>query len=203
MHIILKMKIMLFLSLIFISFCMMQSARAAYTPAQLALKLTVGMSTCDVGLATPAGIYFPTLSKLDLSEEAGHVSAAGNALITLNLTNCPTTSKKTGVMPAIKLQGEVTATSNDRIFRDYSSTAGGNIGFGVRYVKPGTLEPDTSLGKQGGYLTSGDYIDLADVGNAPVNQDISFIVDVIHSPVGDNISSGTLKATLHFMLAYH
>ncbi|TXE24855.1 fimbrial protein [Serratia marcescens] len=190
-------------AVIFLSFGATHDAMAAYTPGKLSLSMILEMATCDVAVATSPTLVFPTLSSTDLAEEAGHVSAGGNQKITLNIRNCPSSAQKAGATPAVKLLGVTDATSNDRIFRDYSSTAVGNIGFGVRYLMPGTENVDTSRGKDGGYLTNGDFIDLASVGKAATDQDVSFFVDVVHKPIGESISSGILKATLNFIITFH
>lgn len=180
-----------------------QNSKAEYNSANLTLKMTLGMATCDLSLMTPSTLLFPPLSSTDLAEEAGHVSAGGEQYISIVTQNCPG-SGTSGVRPAMQIVGDVTATVNDRIFRDYSSTVGGNIGFGVRYIDPATSKPDITKGKDGGYLTNGDFIDLAGVGEPLANGNMTqFVVDVIHKPIGDTISSGTLKSVLRFQLIYH
>lgn len=161
--------------------------------AQLTLTLTVEQSTCDVGLLTPADITFPPLSLSALSVP-GHILYAGNQTVTLGLTNC-SGSAKAGAVPAIQIQGTNPIPGQPELFREYASTAGGNVGFGVRY------EP--SSGQPGAYLTSGDYVDLGAAGDEVQNQNLNFLVDMLRGSGGGEPTAGMLVAHIRFEMAYH
>lgn len=161
--------------------------------AQLTLTLIMEQSTCDVGLLTPSDISFPALA-LNTLNVPGHLTYAGNQTVTLGLTNCAG-SAKAGAVPAIQIQGTNPITGQPTIFREYASTAGGNVGFGLRYQPPS--------GQPGAYLTSGDYVDLGQAGDEVQNQNMHFLVDMLRGADGDAPTSGMLLAHIRFQFAYH
>ncbi|MEI9745962.1 fimbrial protein [Enterobacter ludwigii] len=173
--------------------CSASVQAASGNSAQLTLTLIMEQSTCDVGLVTPSDISFPALA-LNLLDEPGHITYAGNQTVTLGLTNCAG-SAKSGAVPAIQIQGTNPVTDQPTIFREYASTAGGNLGFGLRYL------PDS--GTPGPYLTSGDYVDLAAAGEETQNQNMNFQVDMLRGTGGDAPTSGVLLAHIRFQFAYH
>lgn len=169
------------------------SQAASGNSAQLTLTLIMEQSTCDVGLLTPPDITFPPLS-LSAVSVPGHILYAGNQTVTLGLTNCAG-SAKAGAVPAIQIQGTNPITSDPTIFREYASTAGGNVGFGLRY--------QPSSGQPGDYLTSGDYVDLGQAGDETQDQNMNFLVDMLRGAGGDTPTAGMLLAHIRFQFAYH
>lgn len=166
---------------------------ASGNSAQLTLTLIMEQSTCDVGLLTPSDITFPALALSALSVP-GHITYAGNQTVTLGLTNCAG-SAKAGAVPAIQIQGTNPIADQPTIFREYASTAGGNVGFGLRYLP--------ASGQPGDYLTSGDYVDLGKAGDEVQDQNMDFLVDMLRGTGGDAPTAGMMLAHIRFQFAYH
>lgn len=161
--------------------------------AQLTLTLTMEQSTCDVSLQTPATITFPSVALGALSV-IGHVDYAGTQTVTIGLTNCAG-SARAGAVPAIQVSGTTPVAGNPNIFREYTSTAGGNVGFGIRY-EPASGQPQD-------YLKSGDFVDLGVAGSETTDRSLNFLIDMLHGPAGDSPSSGSLLAKINFQFTYH
>lgn len=175
--------------------CLLSRASLAGTgnTAQLTLSLIMEQTTCDVNLLTPATISFPSVPLAAL-EAVGHIVYPGTQTVTVGLSNCAG-SAKAGAVPAIQVSGNTPITENPKIFREYSSTAGGNVGFGIRY------EP--TPGQPQDYLSSGDFIDLGAAGSETTNRNLDFLVDMLHGPAGDTPTSGSLLAKITFQFMYH
>ncbi|WP_036770998.1 fimbrial protein [Photorhabdus australis] len=160
--------------------------------AELTLALTLEQPTCELYMQT-SHVEFSSVPLTEVRYSTQHIAAAGSKPITLALSGCAG-SARAGHTPAIKIVG-TTPEDNPTLFRDKASTVAGNVGFGLRYQLPGS--------GLGNYLKNGDYVNLALLGNAAKDSQITFLMDMRHQPGTVGPTPGELTAHIQFQFDYH
>ncbi|MCW7760724.1 fimbrial protein [Photorhabdus luminescens] len=171
------------------------SGGASPNTAELTLALTLEQPTCELNVQTSSLVEFPSVPLTEVlhSVKQKDIDAAGSKSITLALSGC-TGSARAGRTPAIKIAGP-TPADHPTLFRDKASTVAGNVGFGLRYQAPG--------GGLGSYLKNGDYVDLASLGSAAKDSQITFQMDMRHESGTAVPTPGELTAHIQFQFDYH
>ncbi|MBS9435215.1 fimbrial protein [Photorhabdus hainanensis] len=165
---------------------------ASPNSAELTLALTLEQPTCELNVQT-SHIEFASVALNEVQQSTEHIAAADNKPVTLALSGCAG-SARAGRTPAIKIAGP-TPENHPTLFRDKSSSVAENVGFGLRYQSPG--------GGLGSYLKNGDYVDLASLGSAAKDGQITFQMDMRHEPGAAVPTPGELTAHIQFQFDYH
>ncbi|MFD0706236.1 fimbrial protein [Photorhabdus akhurstii] len=166
---------------------------ASTNTAELTLALTLEQPTCELNVQT-SRVEFSSIPLNEVQRSSTeHIAAADNKPVTLALSGCAG-SARAGRTPAIKIAGS-TPENHPTLFRDKSSSVAGNVGFGLRYQSPG--------GGLGSYLKNGDYVDLASLGSAAKDGQITFQMDMRHEPGAAVPTPGELTAHIQFQFDYH
>ncbi|MCA6222523.1 fimbrial protein [Photorhabdus antumapuensis] len=168
------------------------SGGASSNTAELTLTLTLEQPTCELNMQT-SSVVFSSVPLTEVWRSTQHIDAAGSKPITLALSGCAG-SARAGRTPAIKIAGP-TPEDHPTLFRDKASTVAGNVGFGLRYQLP--------EGGLGSYLKNGDYVNLAPLGNAAKDSQITFLMDMRHESGTAVPTPGELTAHIQFQFDYH
>lgn len=171
------------INLVFAGFLLMLAGQA--TAATTAIKATVVDGNCEVAIDTPT----ITFDRRDVTQFPGGTAAIRPLGVSVNCTNMQ------GQAPSLKVTGESSQLSDNRVFRAASSTAQ-YVGF---MLKKGTLNTLSDFYGAAGTVAPGDSVLITQENGTSVQP---FSVGLVRSAGDPLLTAGTVNAKITFAFIF-